>query len=186
MATQTQTADRTGTEPDRRGEDPAAARAVRRRAGGGQDGAGERAPRADVAGGRDAAAADRERRPGRQPPGQGLGADHDRPARARRSRAAARVPAAAGRQPRRRGQGRQRPRHALRVPGQRHEAALRHRLRRRVGPLYRRLRDEDPRLPGHHRLAPGRAGRGSAARRRRTTSPSTRSRPKAGTSPTRI
>ena len=72
-----------------------------------------------------------------------------------RSRPAARVPAAAGRQPRRRGQGRQRPRHALRVPRQRHEDALRHRLRRRLGHLHRRLRDEDPRLPGHHRLRVG-------------------------------
>src|SRR5271166_4916652 len=46
-----------------------------------------------------------------------------------------------------RGQGRHRPRHARRIPGQRHEAALLHRLRRRLGPLYRRLRDQDPRHP---------------------------------------
>ena len=36
-----------------------------------------------------------------------------------------------------RGQGRHRPRHAFRVPRQRHEDALRHRLRWRLGRLYR-------------------------------------------------
>jgi hypothetical protein len=66
--------------------------------------------------------------------------------------AAARVPAAVRRQPRRGGRCGQRPRHALRVSGQRHEDAVRHRLRRRLGRLHRRLRHEDPRLPGHHRL----------------------------------
>ena len=60
-----------------------------------------------------------------------------------------------GRQPRRRRRRRHRSRHALRVPGQRHEDALRHRVRRRLGRLHRRLRDEDPRLPGHHRLRVG-------------------------------
>jgi hypothetical protein len=35
------------------------------------------------------------------------------------------------------------------VAGQRHEAPLLHDLRRRVGRLYRRLRDEDPELDGH-------------------------------------
>ena len=48
----------------------------------GQDGAGERAPRcstSSVGGRRDA---DGKRRPGRQPSGQGLGADHDRSVRA--------------------------------------------------------------------------------------------------------
>ena len=65
---------------------------------------------------------------GREPAGQGLRADDHRPLRARRSGAAARVPAAVRRQSRRRGRRGQRPRHALRVPGQRHEDALRDRL----------------------------------------------------------
>ncbi len=78
--------------------------------------------------------------------------DH-RPVRARRSQAAARVPAVVERQPlARRGQGRHPPQHALRVLRQRHEAALRHGLRRRLGHLYRRLRDEDSRRSGHHLL----------------------------------
>ena len=51
-----------------------------------------------------------------------------------------------------RGQGWHSPRHALRLPGQRHEVALRHRLRRRLGPLHRRLRDEDSRRNGRHLL----------------------------------
>ena len=72
----------------------------------------------------------------------------------------------------RRGQGRQRPRHALRVPRQRHEDALRDRLRRRLGRLHRRLRDEDPGRAGHHLLRAARAGPASTARRPRTTSPS--------------
>ena len=57
--------------------------------------------------------------------------------------------------------GRHPPQHALRVFRQRHEDALRDRLRRRVGPLYRRLRDEDSRRPGHHRLCVGRLARDS-------------------------
>ena len=64
--------------------------------------------------------------------------------------------------------------------------ALRHFLRRRLGHLHRRLRHVDSRLSGHHRLAPGKAGRGFAAPRRKTTSSSTRSPQKAGSSPIRI
>ena len=44
------------------------------------------------------AAANRKRRPGRRPSGQGLGVDHHRSVRARRREAAAHVPAIAGRQ----------------------------------------------------------------------------------------
>ena len=64
----------------------------------------------------------------------------------------------------RHGPGWHRPRHAFRVPGQRHEAALRHCLRRRLGPLHRRLRDEDPRRNGRFFTAL-KAGQGFAARR---------------------
>ena len=63
---------------------------------------------------------------------------------------------------------------------QRHEDALRHRVRRRLGRLHRRLRDEDSRLPGHHRLRVGRLARDSQPARRKTISRSTRSRRKAG------
>ena len=89
---------------------------------------------------------------GRIPPpfGKGFGADDAPPHQAERGEADARVPGASARQPRQsgRGQGRHRPRHALRLPRQRHEAALLHRLRRRLGSLHRRLRDQDPRHPG--------------------------------------
>ena len=60
--------------------------------------------------------------------------------------------------------------------------ALRHRLRRRLGRLHRRLRRRRSPTTWTSSTPPGRAGRGSAAPRRRTTSPSTRSRPRAGTS----
>ena len=88
----TQTLDRQKQDQSDRAEDPAAARAVRRRAGAREEGAGERAPRAHVAG-FGTAAAGGKRRPGRRPSRQGLGVDHHRPARTRRRQAAARVPA---------------------------------------------------------------------------------------------
>ena len=69
-----------------------------------------------------------------------------------------------------RGQGRHRSRHAFRLPGQRHEAALLHRLRRRLGSLHRRLRR--PRSPTSWTFssAKSKVGRGFAARRSKTSS----------------
>ena len=80
--------------------------------------------------------------------GQGLGAHRDPSDHERWSKTTSRLAAATGRQLQGRRRGRHAPRHALRVPGQRHEAALRHRLRWRVGRLHRRLRDEDSRRHG--------------------------------------
>ena len=95
MATQTATANSAKAGPGRRAEDSEAAGALRRRARDGENGAGERASSADVAGWRRRRDRRRKRRPDRHPPGQGLGADRDRPVRARRSQAAARGAAVA-------------------------------------------------------------------------------------------
>ena len=69
-----------------RAEDPGASRAVCRRAGGGENGGGERAQRADVTGVGGARIPNGERRPGRKPAGQSLGADAPRAARPGRAR----------------------------------------------------------------------------------------------------
>ena len=100
--------------------------------------------------------ADRERRPGRHPSGQGLGADDHRPVRARRRQAAARVPAVAGRQPRQ-GADKVGTLHDMRFVFLDNDTRL----------LFATafdgdwdayiddFVDEDPRLPGHHRLRLG-------------------------------
>src|SRR5262249_11797479 len=89
--------DKTETEPDRRRQDPAAAAALRRRAAVRKNGAGEHAPRLGV-GGVAGAGADGKRWPDRQPSGQGLGIDRDRPVRTRRGRPTARLAAVEERQ----------------------------------------------------------------------------------------
>jgi hypothetical protein len=67
-------------------------------------------------------------------------------------------------------------------PGQRNEAALRHRLRWRVGRLHRRLRDEDSQRSGSAVLQ-CRGVAGIRSPKRKTGSSSTRSRRRPGTSP---
>ena len=98
----------------------------------------------------------------------------------------AHVPAIAGWQPFARcDQGRNPPRHALRVLRQRHEDALRHFLRRRLGHLYRRLHRVDSQTIWTSSTLRGKAGQGFATPGRKITSSSTRSRQKAGSSPIR-
>src|ERR1043166_1889824 len=131
----------------RRAEDSNPEGAVRRRAPTGQRRAGEGNAQSQTrAGGGDG---DAKCRPYRRPSGQGLGAHRDLPVRdtggSEAASCLAGVPGGQLQARRRRGHG---PRHALRLPGQRHEAALLHRLRWRVGRLHRRLRDEDSRRAG--------------------------------------
>ena len=83
------------------------------------------------------------------------------------------------------GIGRHCPRHALCVSGQRYQAALRHYLRWRLGPLHRRLRGEDPRLPGLNVLRCRGLPRHPQPRDQGLYSPSTRSQRTPGTSPIR-
>src|SRR5262249_49380847 len=130
-----------GTGPGRRAEDPESTGGFRRRAGDRKSRAGERTPRSQTRTGGDGAAA--KRRPDWRSSGYGVGAHLNRAVPGRWSEATSRPAATAGRQLPWRGRGWHRPRYALRVPGQRHEATFRHRLRWRVGRLYRRLRDED-------------------------------------------
>src|SRR5262249_39994930 len=89
--------DKTETEPDRRRQDPAAAAALRRCTAIRKNGAGEHAPRLGVDG-LAAAITDGKRWPDRQPSGQGLGIDRDRPVRTRRGRPTARLAAVEERQ----------------------------------------------------------------------------------------
>ena len=79
--------------------------------------------------------------------------------RERRSETTSRIAGTRGGQLPRRRRGRHASRYALRLPGKRHEAALRHRVRRRVGRLHRRLRDEDSRLRWTSSSATSRGGR---------------------------
>src|SRR5262249_47323522 len=72
--------DQIATEPDRREKGPGAAAAFRRRAAVRKNGAGEQPPRLGVDGVA-AAIKDGRRWPDRQPSGQGLGVDCDRPVR---------------------------------------------------------------------------------------------------------
>ena len=125
MATQTQTATAPKAELTVEREDSEAARALRRRAGSGQRGAGERAQRVD-------------RRRLREPPRRIESAGRIGARQGKVSELTVIVPFVPGGAKRLRallqlldgnlspgGPGRHRPRHALRVPGQRHEVALR-------------------------------------------------------------
>ena len=162
MATQTLT--RPKQDQTVRRQDPAAATALRRRAAVRENGAGEHAQRPDVDG---VAAAIADGSAGRTGVRQGTVSELTviapfAPGGAARLRA---VLQSAERQLRRHGPGGHRPRHAFRVSGQRHQAALRHGLRRRLGRLHRRLRGEDPRRNGRPLFVLGKAGRAFTARR---------------------
>ena len=151
--------------------------------GGGQGGAREGAPGADVAGDADAAAAGGERRPGRQPAGQGLGADDHRPASrpAEPSGCARSCGCSAATSPAR----------TTSAPSTTCASCSWTTTRGCSSPPPTTATGTPTSTTSRRRspttwtssTPPGRAGRGFAARRRRTTSPSTRSRQKAGTSP---